>query len=75
MQGAILRLRVSSYLDFFPFADITLKDLAVMKAILAMIYASLESYIVDDRGIEQDDGFIAGPKSGGLTLGFRQVSA
>jgi len=45
-----------------------------MKAILATMYANFESRIVDDNGIEQDNGFIAGPKAGGLTIGLRQVA-
>lgn len=40
----------------------------VMKYIVAATYANFETRIVDDEGIEQADGFIAGPKSDKLVL-------
>jgi hypothetical protein len=43
----------------------------VMKYILAATYANFETRIVDDGGIEQADGFIAGPKSDKLVLSIR----
>ncbi|KAI6353484.1 hypothetical protein MCOR25_008970 [Pyricularia grisea] len=39
-----------------------------MKLIFAAIYSNYTTHIVDDAGIEQDDGYIAGPKSGRLWI-------
>ena len=45
-----------------------------MKFILAAVYTNFSTTIVDDDGIEQMDGFIAGPESDKLVLAFHQVA-
>lgn len=42
-----------------------------MKIILAVIYVNFTTTIVDDRGIEQTDGYSARPKADQLFLRFR----
>ena len=44
-----------------------------MKLVTAAIYTNYKTSIVDDAGIEQIEGFIAGPKSGRLVLDFERV--
>ncbi|KAH0543125.1 hypothetical protein FGG08_002551 [Glutinoglossum americanum] len=41
-----------------------------MKHILSAIYRNYTTRVVNDEGIEQEDGFIVGPKSGKLILAF-----
>ncbi|PVH92504.1 cytochrome P450 family protein [Periconia macrospinosa] len=43
----------------------------VMKFTLAALYTNFFSTIVDDEGIEQMDGYIAGPKGDKLVLAFK----
>jgi hypothetical protein len=45
----------------------------VLKVILAAVYLSFETSIVDDEGIEQRDDMMATPKSDKLILGFKRV--
>jgi hypothetical protein len=45
------------------------------KAILASIYASFTSKIIDDDGIEQRDGLPADPVGDKLILGFSYVKS
>jgi unspecific monooxygenase len=42
-----------------------------MKFILAALYTNFVSTIVDDEGIEQMDGFVAGPEGDKLILAFQ----
>ena len=44
-----------------------------MKSMVAMIYSEFETSIVDDDGMEQVDGVVAGPVGDKLILWFREV--
>ena len=44
-----------------------------MKTMLAMIYSEFETSVVDDDGMEQVDGVVAGPVGDKLILRFREV--
>lgn len=44
-----------------------------MKLTLAAIYSNFTSYVVDDGGIEQEDGYTCGPKGEKLILRFEKV--
>lgn len=44
-----------------------------MKHAIAAIYTNYTSAIVDAEGIEQDEGFSAGPKGNKLVLQFEHV--
>ena len=44
-----------------------------MKAMVAMIYSEFETSIMDDDGMEQVDGVVAGPVGDKLILRFREV--
>jgi hypothetical protein len=44
-----------------------------MKLAIAAIYTNFTTTIVDAEGIEQDEGFMAGPKGNKLVLQFRGV--
>lgn len=44
-----------------------------MKHIIALIYTSFETEIVDDNGIEQMDAYTAPPKSNRLIIKTRKV--
>jgi len=46
---------------------------AEMKLIVAAVYTNFISHIANDDGIEQEDGFICGPKSNRLILRFEKV--
>lgn len=52
-----------------------LTEFLVMKFIVAAMYANFETRIVDDEGIEQANGFIAGPKSDRLVLSIHSASS
>jgi hypothetical protein len=41
-----------------------------LKHIISAIYRNYTTRIVDDEGIEQEDGFIVGPKGNKLVLAF-----
>jgi len=45
----------------------------VLKTIVAAIYTNYETTIVDDKGIEQEDAFLAGPVGRKLVLKFSAV--
>lgn len=45
-----------------------------MKLLVAAIYTNYTTSIVDDTGIEQNDGFIGGPKGNKLILKFERVA-
>ncbi|CZR58783.1 related to cytochrome P450 monooxygenase [Phialocephala subalpina] len=51
------------------------KDFAMLelKLLVAVVYANFTSSVVDDEGIEQADGYTAGPKSNRLILKFEKV--
>ena len=44
-----------------------------MKTMVAMIYSEFETSIMDDNGMEQIDGVVAGPAGDKLILRFREV--
>ncbi|KAF4555695.1 Cytochrome P450-like protein 31 [Elsinoe fawcettii] len=44
-----------------------------MKVALAVVYGGLGTEVVDDTGVEQGDGYAAGPKRGALDLRFRAL--
>lgn len=44
-----------------------------MKLALAATYTNFTSHIVDDGGIEQEDGYTASPKGNKLILRFEDV--
>lgn len=44
-----------------------------MKYIIAAIYTNFLTSVVDDEGIEQTDGFMAGPKGEQLILAFQHA--
>ena len=46
---------------------------SVLKYVVAAIYANFRTHIVDDEGIEQEDGFISGPRGNQLTVAFEGV--
>jgi hypothetical protein len=41
-----------------------------MKHILSAIYRNYTTRVIDDEGIEQEDGFIVGPRGNKLVLLF-----
>lgn len=41
---------------------------------VAAVYSSFRTHIVDDDGIEQEDGYTCGPKSNKLFLKFERVT-
>ena len=45
-----------------------------MKFVVATIYTNFETRIVDDEGIEQEDGHIGGPRSNKLILSLHSPS-
>lgn len=45
----------------------------MLKTIVAAIYTNYETTIVDDKGIEQEDAFLAGPVGRKLVLKFSAV--
>ena len=44
-----------------------------MKYVIAAIYTNFTTEIVDDEGIEQEDGYTARPRSGRLVIGLEAV--
>lgn len=46
-------------------------SLIVMKTVLAAIYTTFETWIIDDEGIEQPDEILAPPTGDKLILGFK----
>lgn len=46
---------------------------SVMKFVIVAIYTNFKTHIIDDEGIEQDDGFISGPKGDKLTVQFEAI--
>lgn len=44
-----------------------------MKLVIAAIYSNFTTSIVDAEGIEQDEGFTAGPKGNRLMLEFHRL--
>ena len=44
-----------------------------MKLVIAAVYSNFRTHIVDDDGIEEADGYIAGPKSNKLFLSFERI--
>lgn len=44
-----------------------------MKLIVAAVYSNFKTHIVSDDGIEQIDGYTAGPTSNKLYLRFERV--
>ncbi|PYH72103.1 cytochrome P450 [Aspergillus vadensis CBS 113365] len=47
--------------------------LYLLKYVVAAIYANFRTHIVNDEGIEQEDGFISGPRGNQLTVAFEGV--
>lgn len=47
--------------------------LAAMKLVIAAVYSNFTTSIVDAQGIEQDEGFTAGPKGNKLLLQFHRI--
>jgi hypothetical protein len=47
--------------------------IAEMKLIVAAVYTNFITHIVNDDGIEQEGGFICGPKSNRLILRFEKA--
>lgn len=45
----------------------------MLKLVLAAIYTSFETAIIDDEGIEQSDSYISGPVGNKLVLRFQAV--
>lgn len=45
----------------------------MIKLILAAIYTNFETVVVDDEGIEQEDGYLSGPIGRKLILQFRPI--
>ncbi|KAF3404576.1 hypothetical protein DPV78_003374 [Talaromyces pinophilus] len=45
----------------------------VMKFVNIAIYTNFRAHIINDEGIEQDDGFISGPKGGKLIVQFNAI--
>lgn len=46
-----------------------------IKLVIAAVYSNFRTYIVDDEGIEQTDGYTCGPTKNKLFLRFERVSA
>jgi len=44
-----------------------------MKMTIAAVYTNFRTYIVDDEGIEQRDGWTCGPRSNKLIVKFERV--
>ena len=68
-MGVILPCSVGDTSDHFSldmFAD--KYRVTVMKYVLLLLYANLETSIVDDEGIEHMEGYVGGPKSGKLMV-------
>ena len=44
-----------------------------LKLLAAAVYTNYTTSIIDDKGIEQEDGYLAGPVGNKLVLGFQRV--
>jgi len=44
-----------------------------MKLVVAAVYSNFRTYVVDDEGIEQADGYTSGPVGNKLFLKFEKV--
>ena len=44
-----------------------------MKLIVAAVYSNCRTSVVDDEGIEQGDGYVAGPTGNKLIVRFERV--
>jgi hypothetical protein len=45
-----------------------------IKLVIAAVYSNFRTHIVDDEGIEQEDGYTTGPTSNRLLLRFEKVT-
>jgi hypothetical protein len=45
-----------------------------IKLVIAAIYTNFRTYVVDDEGIEQEDGYTCGPVGNKLILRFERVT-
>jgi hypothetical protein len=50
-----------------------MRNITVMKLIVASIYTNYTTYIIDDEGIEQRDTVLAAPAGEKLVLGFNRI--
>lgn len=50
-------------------------DRAEMKLVVAAVYTNFRTYIVDDEGIEQEDGYTCGPIGNKLILRVERVNS
>lgn len=48
-------------------------EISEIKLVLAAVYSNFRTFIVDDEGIEQEDGYTVGPQSNRLVLKFERV--
>ena len=46
-----------------------------VKLVVAAVYTNYNTKIIDDEGIEQDDGYTVGPVGNKLILRFEKVGA
>lgn len=46
---------------------------AEIKLVIAVVYMNMRTFIVDDTGIEQEDGYTCGPIGNQLTLKFEKI--
>jgi len=44
-----------------------------IKLVIAAVYTNFESFVVDDEGVEQEDGYLAGPIGNRLMVRFEKV--
>jgi len=54
-------------------ADVWLGALEI-KLVIAAIYTNYTTRVIDDEGIEQDDGYTVGPVANKLILRFEKVN-
>ena len=73
MLGAILRCMVKSHSDFEVVMKTETDGRTEIKLVIAAVYSNFRTYIVDDEGIEQMDGYTTGPVSNKLFLRFEKV--
>ena len=73
MLEVILQCMVRSYSDFEVLMKTETDERTEIKLVVAAVYSNFRTYIVDDEGIEQMDGYTTGPMSNRLFLRFEKV--
>lgn len=71
--GSNLALQGTSTSPVKSYMKALIRDLTVIKLVVAAIYTNFTTSIIDDEGIEQEDNYIAPPKGRKLILQFTFV--